>query len=261
MGLERLLLVLPTGTSEAGLRIPQWVGLVEEFSRLGGRELVLGGPEPLGFGGFWVLVRRAEQLGLPRITAFLSGGLLEPWVIRRLTGSHIHLMISLDSLKPEVHDTLHGPGAHARAVAAIDALIAQGIAPRLGLLATATRLNLEELPALAAWAGSRGLPRLFYTAVPDEGWPSFQLKSLRLTSVDKAALAAEMDGATHLLGEGFHAGPLEAADVLGVPSQVVRVLPSGEAVRGFAGEGGALGHLRWATLQSLLDRVAQAAGD
>lgn len=264
MSVERMLLALPPGTEEGGCTVNQWAGIIEQFSAQGGRELLLGGAEPLAFGGFWVLVRRASRLSLPRITAYLSGSFLEPWVVRQIAESRLHLLVSLDSLNRTHHDALHGPGSHERAMAAVSTLLAHGLGSRLGVLSTATRLTQTDIPALAVWAAARGLSHIAWTTVPDGGWPSPQIRALRLTGEEKACLTAVMEQAGRALGDSFRTAPLEVSEdplFSATGPRILRVKSTGDACWGFAGDGPSLGNLRRATLQSLVDRAAQAAGD
>lgn len=265
MGAEQMLLVLPadTGEGQAALSVHQWSSLVDQFSSLGGRHLILGGPEPLAFGGFWVLVRRAFRGRVPRVSAYLSGNLLEPWVVRQLAGSGVHVLLALDSLQPEPHDALRGGSSHSRALAALDTLLTNGMEGRVSLLSTATRLNAEELPALAAWSASRGITALSVITVPDGGWPSPQLRSLRISPEEKSALYRELELSARLIGGGFHAGPLDPSDdpSWSAAPGLLRVAPTGETFWGPAGDAARLGNLSRLTIEALLERTAQAAGD
>lgn len=267
MNLEQLLLVLPNqagGPAGSELAVHQWTALVEQFAAREGRELLLGGAEPLAFPGFWVLARRALKARIPRVTAYLSGSLLEPWVLRELSESGLHLLVALESLDPAPHEAFHGPGSHARAMAALEHFLKQGLGPRLGILATATRLTFDQhLPMLAAWAAGRGLSRLLWTTVPDGAWPSPQLRALRLSPEEKMQVAERMQAAGRTVGSSTYVGPLDTLEDPALPgcSRLLRVGADGEAGWGFGGEGGRLGNVRRMGLSDLLDRSAQAAGD
>jgi MoaA/NifB/PqqE/SkfB family radical SAM enzyme len=267
MGAEQLLLVLPNqaqGPSGSELTVHHWAAIVEQFAATGGRELFLGGAEPLGYPGFWSLVRRGLKAGLPRVTAYLGGSHLEPWVLRELVESGLHLSVTLDSLTPDPHDALHGSGRHARAMAALETFLNQGLAPRVGILATATRLNHTDLPMLGAWAAGRGVTRFLWSTVPDGGWPSPQLKALRLTSEEKVELATRMQIVSRSVVGNLYIGPLDMLEdpaMLVGCSRLLRVSAQGEAVWGFSGEGVRLGNVRHQPLSELLTRATQAAGD
>lgn len=267
MNVEQLLLVLPSqveSTSGNDMTVHQWTALLEQFAAQGGREVMLGGAEPLGYPGFWLLVRRALKARTPRVTAYLSGSMLEPWVLRELVESGIHLLVALDSLQPEVHETLHGQGSHARAMAAIEKFISQGLSHRVGILATATRLGYRSLPMLATWAAGRGLSRFLWTTVPDGNWPSPQLKALRLSPEEKTKLAEQMLAASRSPGSDIYVGPLDSLEDPTLAtgySRLLRVGRTGDAFAGFSVDGGCLGNLKRTPLQDLLDRLSQAAGD
>lgn len=267
MNIEQLLLVLPDPSRDVGnhtLTVHQWAGLLEQFAQQGGREALLGGAEPLAYPGFWVLVRRGVKAGLPRVTAFLSGSLLEPWVLRGLVESGIHVLVALDSLQAEPHDQLHGVGSHARALAAVDTFMKQGLSQRVGILATATQATAAELPVLAAWAAGRGLSRFLWSSVPDGGWPSEQLRALRLSPEAKQELAVRMQAVARGVSAATYVGPvdtLEDPTLCNSFSPLLRVTASGDGYWGFSGGGGLLGNVRRTTLQDLLARGVQAAGD
>ncbi len=267
MSLEQLLLVLPTqaevSTGEE-LTVHQYTAILEQFAGVGGREVLLGGAEPLAYPGFWLLVRRALKGRIPRVTAYLSGSLLEPWVVRPLVESGVHLLIALDSLDAPSHDALHGAGSHQRAMAALESFLQQGLDRRLGLLATATRLTWEGLPMLAAWAAGRGVSRLLWTTVPDSGWPSDQLRSLSLSLEEKSQLAEQMVAAGRRFGRATYIGPLNALDDPALEtgySRMLRVDVRGNACWGFSRQTGRLGNLKRTVLTDLLDQASQAAGD
>jgi len=265
MGPEQLLLVLPPHRGEsagADLTIRQWCTIMEQFADQGGSEVLLGGPEPLAFPGFWPLARQKGRF--QRLTALLSGSLLEPWVLRELVESGIHVLVALDSLTHEAHDAFRRPGSHPRALGAIETLLGHGLSHRMGIVATATRLNHAALPGLALWAAERGLSRMVWTFVPEGGWPAPQLKALRLTAPEAATLASTMADAARGLAGRCYVGPLDPVEdpTLGMgPTRLLRVTAQGDAAWGFSTDGTRLGNLRRTTLKDLLDRASQAAGD
>ncbi|HEY3364476.1 MAG TPA: radical SAM protein [Symbiobacteriaceae bacterium] len=267
MNIEQLVLAFPShATVPTGreLTVWQWSALAEQFAAQGGRELLLAGAEPLDYPGFWPVVRRALKSGMPRVTAYLSGSLLEPRVCRELIESGVHLLIALDSFTPEPHDSLHGAGSHARALIALERFLKDGIAGRLGVLATATQLGCRELPVLAAWAAGKGVDRFLWSTVPDGGWPSPQSEALRLLPVEKTELAAELGAVTRSITTRTYVGP---ADPLEDPtlgsgySRTLRVQADGEAYFGFTGASGYLGNLKGKNLQDTLNRSSLEAGD
>lgn len=266
MSVEQLLLALPSepgGLVSGHLSNHQWVGVLEQFAAQGGREVLLGGAEPLAFPGFWLLAKQAAKLRIPRVTAYLSGAYLEPQVQRQLVDSGVHLLVALDSLQAHVHESLHRPGSHSRAMAALDNFLRMGLHPRVGMLVTATRLNESEMPALVEWAAQRSLSRLVWTTVPDGGWPSAQLKSLRLSPEEKLSLAGRMLEAARSF-PSVQVSPLDPLDWADLPApftRLLRVASNGEACWGFSGDGARLGNLRRATMETLVQRADQAAGD
>lgn len=258
MKLAQMLLVLPrildrqTGRE---MNNTQWSNLVDAFAALGGGELILGGAEPLTFPGLPLLIRRGQKLKLPRVTVYLSGALLEAQVVRQLTTSGVHLLIGLSSTNPREHDALHGAGAHARAMAALEIFAAAGMQERLGLLMTVNRRTSKDLPALADLAREQGLSRLLWTTLPEGGWPSPQLAALRLSLQERTDLRATA-ASLQLESLGTQIAPLDSSlenPTLG-PSRFLRVSPSGELSWGLDGLGQPLGNLKWASLAELIAR-------
>ncbi|MGE5674610.1 MAG: radical SAM protein [Mycobacterium leprae] len=267
MNFEQLVMQLPAQTgrteSAAELTVHHWGSLAEEFAAQGGRELLLAGAEPLDYPGFWPVVRRGRRAGTPRVTAYLSGSLLEPRVCRELVESGIHLLVALDSISPEAHELLHGAGSHGRAMAAIDRFVKDGVGHRIGILATASGLNQKDLPLLGAWAAGRGIARLLWNAVPDGGWPSAQLETLRLSPEAKTSLYEQMRAVARSVNTEFYIGPVDPTDEpTATPgySRVIRVRPDGGAFRGFNGEGGYLGSVKRSRLHELPGNSSLAAG-
>lgn len=260
MNIEQLWLVLPTDADlvTAALTVHQWTSVLEQFKAQGGREVMLGGPEPLGFPGFWHIVRRAAALRIPRVSAYLKGNLLEPWVVRELVERNVHLLVPMDSLQAQTHEALHGAGSHSRATAAVNLFLDQGLAARVGILATATRLNQEELPSLLPWAAERRLARVLWATVPEGEWPSEQLRSLRLSPEEKAAVAGQI-WAARREAPGCFVGPLDAADAPDCGyARLLRIEARGDCYWGFSDQ--RLGNLKRAQIKELLERNAQAAG-
>lgn len=267
MNIEQLVLVFPSHTAVSTgreLTVWHWSSLAEQFAAQGGRELLLAGVEPLEYPGFWPVVRRALKVGTPKVTAFLSGSLLEPRVCREIIESGIHILVALDSFSPEVHDSLHGSGSHARAMAALDRFIKGGVGQRIGVLTTVTHGGLQELPMLAAWAAGCGIDRFLWSTVPSGGWPSPRLEALRLSPEEKTELVDQLAQVSRSTSGRTYFGP---ADPLEDPalgpgySRTLRVQAEGETHWGFTGAAGYLGNLKGKNLTDVLNRFTQVAGD
>ena len=57
--------------------------------------------------------------------------------------------VSLDGVSPAIHESIRGPGTHARALAGIERLLAAGL--RLSVITAFSRLNIGEFDALLAF--------------------------------------------------------------------------------------------------------------
>jgi radical SAM protein with 4Fe4S-binding SPASM domain len=123
-----------------------------QASRELGRQFVIcwSGGEPLLRQDLLELIACARQEGLINSLA-TNGALLTPELADRLRELEVaNVLISVDSLEPEIHDSLRGKGTHAQALRAIE------YCKRAGLLVmvetVATRPNWQEIGKLKRWA-------------------------------------------------------------------------------------------------------------
>lgn len=247
MQIEQLLLALPKADQPGDLMaVNDWCGIIDQFAAQGGRELILGGGEPLGYPAFWVLVRRATKAKV-KVSAFFSGGLLEPWVMRELTQSSLQTLIQLDSVSADLHDSVHGSGSHARAMSGLERLTSQELVHRAGVIATATAANYRVIPQLAAWTAGRGLSRFLWVA-PGLG------------AEEKAWLVNAMRTLSRTVPGETYIGAFDLDDDPALPENLhrcARVEANGEAFWGLESGPLRLGNLRYFPLHAL---VRQQAG-
>jgi radical SAM protein with 4Fe4S-binding SPASM domain len=129
------------------LSLPEALELVTQLSELGVREVTLIGGEVYLYCGWLEVVRAVRAAGMS--CAIVSGGQgITPEVARAAQEAGVQsLSISLDG-EAATHDRLRGKhGAHARALAALEAARALGLP--VAVNTQINRLNLAELPQIA----------------------------------------------------------------------------------------------------------------
>lgn len=133
----------------------QGLRLIDQLAEAGTEMLILTGGEPLLRRDLPGLASHAARKGMAVVLG-TNGTLIDGARARLLRESGVVAAgISLDSLDPARHDAFRGlPGAWRRAVAGMEACLAEGI----GVLVhtTALRMNEQEIPGLARFAYERG---------------------------------------------------------------------------------------------------------
>jgi len=144
------------------LDLAQQKAVIDDLRRNDTSWVAFSGGEPMMGRNFWPVVRYAADRGL-HVSVATNGTLLNHETVARLVDSGVrYIEISLDSADPATHDAFRGGrGYWERTVQGIDAAVAQeGV--RVGVAATVTKLNLDELPRLIEFAIARGADT-FYT--------------------------------------------------------------------------------------------------
>ena len=123
-----------------------------QASRDLGRQFVIcwSGGEPLLRQDLLELIACAREESLLNSIA-TNGALLTPeWADRLRELEVANVLISVDSLEPEIHDSLRGKGTHARALQAIERCRRAGLLVMVETVAT--RPNWQEIGKLKRWA-------------------------------------------------------------------------------------------------------------
>ncbi|HAL47938.1 MAG TPA: heme biosynthesis protein, partial [Dehalococcoidia bacterium] len=125
--------------------------LIDEMFAAGTRMLILTGGEPLMRRDIVDLASHASGKGMVVVLG-TNGMLLSPRTVRELKDAGISgVGISLDSLKPELHDDFRGvPGAWEGAVRGIRTCVTEGLPVLLQM--TVLPWNREELDAMIEFA-------------------------------------------------------------------------------------------------------------
>lgn len=163
----------------------QWMAVICRLRALGTIRIKFQGGEPILKPDFPVLCRTAKAAGL--ITAVVSNGIsiaAQPELLEGLD----ELVISLDSIRPEVNDGLRGKGAFAGARKAIDLALSRGIRTYVNM--ALTQKNLEDLDSLLVFCEGRGMrmnaqPIKFGTEYYDEGARSIALTPEQIRNVHR----------------------------------------------------------------------------
>ncbi|MBI5743157.1 MAG: radical SAM protein [Elusimicrobia bacterium] len=166
---------VPGGALSTG----EWISLLERIRAWApGFVLGLGYAEPFAEASTLPILRAAKRLGVPAVCS-TNGTLVDHAKAVEICAAGLNnIYVSLDSLRPEVHDGLRGvPGTQAKALLAIRHLLSNRSRPAVYATAVITAANLEELPALAAWAADAGLDGISFQAMMRRGsakdalWP------------------------------------------------------------------------------------------
>lgn len=135
----------------------QLKGLISDLAAMEVRRIAFGGGEPLMRPDFEELVAHCTDVGI-RTHLGTAGMLLTPRRLAALVEAGLEsVQVSIDSLRPEVHDRLRGqPGLLDKALEAADRVLEAD----LGLIVATTvmSINLEELGEIMAGLQDRGVP-------------------------------------------------------------------------------------------------------
>lgn len=136
-------------TTEQAMRIVRSLG---RSSREVNRQFVIcwSGGEPLLRKDIFELIACARDEGMLNSVA-TNGTLVTAEAASRLRELDVaNVLISVDSVEPEIHDTLRGEGSHARALTAIERCKEAGMLVMVETVAT--RHNWQEIGKLKRWA-------------------------------------------------------------------------------------------------------------
>ena len=152
---------LPAGWDEARAMSDAEVRTVLEIIRRDARcpSVSFTGGEPTVRPGLPALVRHAKSVGL-KVNLISNGQRLDERLASALADAGLDsAQLSLEGPDAALHDRLVGrPGAFARLWEAVERLRARGV--RVHTNTTASRANLEHLPAIVDEVARRGLERL-----------------------------------------------------------------------------------------------------
>ncbi|MEB3860766.1 MAG: radical SAM protein [Desulfurococcales archaeon] len=208
----------PSGGPELGVH--EKLRIAEELSSHGIPHVVLTGGEPLLAKGFWSLAARLAELGRPSMSLSTNGTLIDDRVASRLAELGFkYAGVSLDSVRPEVHDKFRGlPGSFKMTVRGVKSLLSHGIP--VGVRTTITRWNIGEIPGVIDLAASLGASRVALYMLDTVGRGKLLAKDLPTPSQARSLLdtlvekAREYAGMLEILLVRFNQGGIYIAKKL-----------------------------------------------
>jgi radical SAM protein with 4Fe4S-binding SPASM domain len=148
-------------TREAELSTQEAIAVVDQLADAGVTALAFSGGEPLTRKDFFEVANHAVNRGL-YVSVATNGTLLTREMARKLKQIKIHYVeISIDGATALTHDMFRGvPGAFDKAVNGIRNCVAEDLCACIAT--TATKSNLEEMPAIVDLAEEIGAERFTY---------------------------------------------------------------------------------------------------
>ncbi len=145
--------------------LSEWKNFIARFRELvdQGFELDFGGGEALSMPGILELVKFAKSQGF-KTTIASNGYLIDEEMARKIADSGLTgISISLDSVDPELHDSLRGvKGVHQRVMNALSNLSKHAPQTRRGICCIIMNENLDELLKLVDWADANDMVDWIY---------------------------------------------------------------------------------------------------
>jgi radical SAM protein with 4Fe4S-binding SPASM domain len=148
-------------TRETELTTKEALSVVDQLADCGVTALAFSGGEPLTRKDFFEVARHAVQRGL-YVSVATNGTLLNKENVKRLKWIGIHYVeVSIDGATAQTHDAFRGvPGAFEKAVAGLKNCVAEDMCACIAT--TATKSNLDEMPAILDLAEEIGAERFTY---------------------------------------------------------------------------------------------------
>ena len=138
------------------LSLEEWKGVLDQLVDAGSLLLVFIGGEAMMHPQFWGVAEYAADRNFA-LTLITNGLLIDEAAADRMADLGFYqVTVSLYSLNPEIHDRMtRRKGSHARALAAIDRLVARGVG--VGINCLLTQDNIDHYFELESWAQAHGL--------------------------------------------------------------------------------------------------------
>ncbi len=147
--------------NEEELTTKEALAVVDQLADAGVTALAFSGGEPLSRKDFFEVANHAVKRGL-YVSVATNGTLLTKENVQRLKQTGIHYVeISIDGATAKTHDTFRGvPGAFEKAVTGLRNCVEADLCACIAT--TATKSNLEEMPAIVSLAEEIGAERFTY---------------------------------------------------------------------------------------------------
>ena len=122
------------------------LGLIQEWSQMGVREITFSGGEPLLHENFLQLVHAVTRAGMHASLA-TNGTMITPAVAKELSRFNVSVQVSVDGSCAEIHEKLRGrKNSYKKTMRGVDELLKNGIDVTIGTVVT--KLNVEDIPAI-----------------------------------------------------------------------------------------------------------------
>jgi radical SAM protein with 4Fe4S-binding SPASM domain len=146
---------------ESELNTAEAKAVVDQLADTGVTALAFSGGEPLTRKDFFEVAGHAVSRGL-YVSVATNGTLLSKEIVQKIKQTKIHYVeISIDGATANTHDTFRGvPGAFDKAITGIKNCVAEDLCACIAT--TATKSNLEEMPAIIDLAENIGAERFTY---------------------------------------------------------------------------------------------------
>ena len=141
---------------EPPLTIEEQKSVIDQFVDIGGRSLVFSGGEPLLCDFLFDIVEYASQKNVEDIHIITNGTLWTDKEVSRAADLNIHITVSLDGLKKEIHESLRGKG-HERVMQTIELFLDHGMGKTMKISTTPTQYNLDQIPAIMDFCLDHGV--------------------------------------------------------------------------------------------------------
>jgi radical SAM protein with 4Fe4S-binding SPASM domain len=148
-------------TREQELSTTEAKAVIDQLADAGVTALAFSGGEPLTRSDFFEVAAHAVKRRL-YVSVATNGTLLTKEMVRKLKQTGVHYVeISIDGATAVTHDAFRGvPGAFDKAVAGLKNCVAEDLCACIAT--TATKNNLEEMPAIVTLAEEIGADRFTY---------------------------------------------------------------------------------------------------
>jgi radical SAM protein with 4Fe4S-binding SPASM domain len=146
----------------------EFLKLLRDFVKLGGKLLLITGGEPLLRRlVMYDVIQRARQYGVEKIMLNTNGTLLNNEDLKILKNYDVEVCVSLDGAKPSTHDLIRGEGTFVKAVNSIQALVQAGV--KTGIGTTLMQPNLCEVEDIVSLGKELGVAYINFTLLKLKG--------------------------------------------------------------------------------------------
>lgn len=138
--------------------------IIDEFSGLGGKRLLITGGEPLlHLDWYKILCHACDSSGITEVILQTNAAMFTPediMKIKLLNPDKIKIQISLDGAGPETNDLIRGRGNFNATLRAIKLFIEAGLEKEIWIAFTEMQHNFHEIPEMLKLADSLGVGKL-----------------------------------------------------------------------------------------------------